>query len=186
MAEVTFTLDPKFTQGLGFTEPFSFQVEDKVKRPDGSIADIKTSAFPRTPEENAMLLREIFNQGQRMQQNTGVFPDAAMDFLAQHSAGSQGGNFRSEVQNVLETTQRMQDDPIGMKLALKKYQAQQQDYKTPIMQRQEQFFEGAPTGLKTITAGAALVPNLAYSVAVEPWVAGDPDSNLPQSADDII
>ena len=186
MAEVTFTLDPKFTQGLGFTEPFSFQVEDKVKRPDGSIADIKTSAFPRTPEENAMLLREIFNQGQRMQQNTGVFPDAAMDFLAQHSAGSQGGNFRSEVQNVLETTQRMQDDPIGMNLALKKYQAQQEDYKTPFMQRQEQFFEGAPTGLKTITAGAALVPNLAYSVAVEPWVAGDPDSNLPQSADDII
>ena len=186
MAEVTFTLDPKFTQGLGFSEPFSFQIQDKVKRPDGSIADIKNSAFPRTPEENAMLLREIFKQGQRMQQNTGVFPDQAMDFLAKHSAGSQGGNFKAEVENVLQTTQRMQDDPIGMNLALKKYQAQQEDYKTPFMKRQEQFFEGAPTGLKTITAGAALVPNLAYSVAIEPWVAGDPDSNLPQSADDII
>ena len=166
MAEKTWRAGDEFIKGLGLDGTIEFSLEEKIQAPDGKMKSI--NEFPRTPEEKTMLMQEIFKIGQGQQQKTGVFPDAAMNFIVEHGAEGRSGQMKREVGKILETTQRMQDDPIGMKSALMKYEGQTTPYKTPI-------FEDP---LKTMVTGPI--------IAASQWIAGDMEGNLPGSLDDIV
>ena len=184
MATVKFQLSDLHTQ-LGFEEPFVFDVERTVELPSGRTANIKNSKFPRTNEERNMLIREIFARGQKQQQLTGTFPPAALQYISENAADSQSNLFQSELSKVAETSQRMFDDPLGTKASVEKFVAKQTPYKTGFFQRQEAMADTFPV-VGDIAAGVGLIPNLAYSAGVEPFIPGDPSSGLPMSYDDIV
>tara|TARA_R100001440_G_scaffold46080_1_gene65834 strand:- start:1337 stop:4849 length:3513 start_codon:yes stop_codon:yes gene_type:complete len=183
MATVTFTLDNLHTE-LGFEQPFSFEVERRVKLPTGKTADIKNSKFPRTNEERNMLIREIFKRGQEQQQLTGTFPKEALAYISKNALDSQSNLFQSELQAVADTSQRMYEDPLGTSTALKKFTADNTPYTTRFAKNQEKL-ANIPFAGPVIAAGA-FVPNLAAEAAMAPFVPGDPESGLPLSYDDIV
>ena len=166
MAEVKFRLNEEFTKGLGFNEPFDFMVEETIKGPDGRNYDINNSEFPRNATEKQMIMSEIFKRGNKIQQNTGTFPTGAMEFLGTHSSGGQSGQAKAEIQKVLETTERMYEDPIGTKSALMKFEGQKTPYKTTMVE----------DPLKNI----AMLP-INTAMAVQNWIAGDEEGGLPQN-----
>ena len=171
MAEVKFRLNEDFTKNLGFNEPFDFMVEESIKGPDGKNYDINKSEFPRNAAEKQMIMSEIFKRGNKIQQNTGAFPTGAMEFLGTHSSGGQSGQAKAEIQKVLETTERMYEDPIGTKSALMKFEGQKTPYKT--------------TMVKDPLRNIAMLP-INTAVAVQNWIAGDEEGGLPQNVDNIV
>ena len=171
MAEVKFRLSEEFTQGLGFKEPFDFMVEETIKGPDGKNYNINNSEFPRNAAEKQLIMKEIFSRGNKIQQNTGAFPTGAMEFLGTHTSGGQSGQAQAEIKKVLETTERMYDDPIGTKSALTKFKAQKTPYKTTMV-------EDPIKNLLTLPVNTA--------VAVQRWIAGDEEGGLPQNVDNIV
>jgi len=171
MAEVKFRLNEEFTQGLGFKEPFDFMIEDVITGPDGRKYNIKNSDFPRNEAEKQMVLSEIFKRGNKMQQNTGAFPTGAMEFLSTHAGGGPSAQAEAEIKKVMETTERMYEDPIGTKSALTKFEGQQTPYKTTMVE----------DPLKNI----AMLP-INTAISVQNWIAGDTEGGLPQNVDNII
>lgn len=171
MAEVKFRLNEEFTQGLGFKEPFDFMIEDVITGPDGRKYNIKNSDFPRNEAEKQMVMSEIFKRGNKIQQNTGAFPTGAMEFLSTHAGGGPSAKAEAEIRKVMETTERMYEDPIGTKSALLKFEGQQTPYKTTMV-------EDPLKNLATLPINTA--------IAVQNWIAGDEEGGLPQNVDNII
>jgi|TARA_R110001599_G_scaffold166144_1_gene355597 hypothetical protein len=171
MAEVKFRLNEEFTQGLGFKEPFDFMIEETIRGPDGKNYNIKNSEFPRNATEKQMIMSEIFKRGNKIQQNTGSFPTGAMEFLGTHAGGGQSGKAQAEIQKVLETTERMYEDPIGTKTALTKFEGQTTPYKTSMV-------EDPIKNLLTLPINTAM--------AVHNWIAGSEEGGLPQNVDNIV
>jgi len=166
MAEKTWRAGDEFIKGLGLEGTIEFSLEEKIQAPDGKMKGI--NEFPRNPQEKTMLMQEIFKIGQGQQQKTGVFPDAAMNFIVEHGAEGRSGQMKREVGKILETTQRMHEDPIGMKSALTKYEGQTTPYKTPLFEHP----------LKTLTTGPI--------IAASQWIAGDMEGDLPGNLNDIV
>ena len=171
MAEVKFRLNEEFTQGLGCKEPFDFMIEETIRGPDGKNYNIKNSEFPRNATEKQMIMSEIFKRGNKIQQNTGSFPTGAMEFLGTHAGGGQSGKAQAEIQKVLETTERMYEDPIGTKTALTKFEGQTTPYKTSMV-------EDPIKNLLTLPINTAM--------AVQNWIAGSEEGGLPQNVDNIV
>jgi hypothetical protein len=166
MAEKTWRAGDEFIKGLGLDGTIEFSLEEKIQAPDGKMKGI--NEFPRNPQEKTMLMQEIFKIGQGQQQKTGVFPDAAMNFIVEHGAEGRSGQMKREVGKILETTQRMHEDPIGMKSALTKYEGQTTPYKTPLFEHP----------LKTLATGPI--------IAASQWIAGDMEGDLPGNLNDIV
>ena len=188
MAEVKFRLNEEFTQGLGFKEPFDFMIEDVITGPDGRKYNIKNSDFPRNDVEKQMIMAEIFKRGNKIQQNTGSFPSGAMEFLSQHAGGGPSAQAEAEIKKVMETTERMYDDPLGTKSALMKFQGQQTPYKTDFMKSQERISE-----IPVIGGGVAMataIPNMfaqgVIPAIAEAWIPGEEGGGLPQNLDNIV
>ena len=171
MAEVKFRLNEEFTQGLGFKEPFDFMIEETITGPDGRKYNINNSDFPRNAQEKQMIMSEIFKRGNAIQQNTGSFPTGAMEFLSTHAGGGPSAKAEAEIRKVMETTERMYEDPIGTKSALMKFEGQKTPYKTTMV-------EGPLKNLATLPINTA--------IAVQNWIAGDEEGGLPQNVDNIV
>jgi len=125
MAQVKYRLPGEFSAELGFNDhQFEFMVDQVVKAPNGVSRNIKNSPFPRNEDERNMLLQAIFQQGQKMQLNTGNFPEPAMDYLSKYAAEGQSGQMKGEVAKVIETAERRQEDPIGFQSSLMKFEGQ--------------------------------------------------------------
>tara|TARA_R100001015_G_C4632142_1_gene195317 strand:- start:321 stop:3950 length:3630 start_codon:yes stop_codon:yes gene_type:complete len=188
MAEVKFRLNEEFTQGLGFKEPFDFMVEETITGPDGRKYNINNSDFPRNDAEKQMIMSEIFKRGNKIQQNTGTFPTGAMEFLSIHAGQGASGKAEAEIRKVMETTQRMYEDPIGTKSALMKFEGQQTPYKTDFMKSQERI-----SNIPVIGGGVAMataIPNLfaqgLIPTVAQAWIPGDEGGGLPQNLDNIV
>lgn len=161
MAQVKYRLPGEFSAELGFNDhQFEFMVDQVVKAPNGVSRNIKNSPFPRNEDERNMLLQAIFQQGQKMQLNTGNFPEPAMEYLSKYAAEGQSGQMKGEVAKVIETAERRQEDPIGFQSSLMKFEGQTTPYKTD-----------------TINVGG---------VIPIPWIAGDEEGGLPATLDNIV
>jgi len=171
MAEVKFRLNEEFTQSLGFKEPFDFMVEETITGPDGRKYNINNSDFPRNAQEKQMVLSEIFKRGNKIQQNTGSFPTGAMEFLSTHAGGGPSATAEAEIRKVLETTERMYEDPLGTKTALMKFEGQQTPYQTTMVE----------DPLKNL----AMLP-INTAMSVQNWIAGSEEGGLPQNVDNIV
>ena len=162
MTQITYKLPSEFSQSLGFNDhQFEFQLDQTVKADNGTNRNIKNSPFPRNTMERDMLLQEIFKYGQQQQKLTGTFPEEAMLFLSQKASEGQSGNMQGEVEKVIQTAERRQDDPIGFQSSLMKFEGQTTPYKTDFM-------------------------SLPGSVVPIPWIAGDEEGGLPATLDNIV
>ena len=94
-----------------------------------------------------------------------------MEFLSTHAGGGPSAQAEAEIKKVMETTERMYEDPIGTKSALTKFEGQQTPYKTTMVE----------DPLKNL----AMLP-INTAISVQNWIAGDTEGGLPQNVDNII
>lgn len=94
-----------------------------------------------------------------------------MEFLSTHAGGGPSAKAEAEIRKVMETTERMYEDPIGTKSALLKFEGQQTPYKTTMV-------EDPLKNLATLPINTA--------IAVQNWIAGDEEGGLPQNVDNIV